>query len=224
MNASTLIKNANKCHALYCSATTKAAAAQNECERILKEALPCVSSVAQAIIIIKLSNDKDTFTLAWKKAVVLLGTSGKSLSDLLLIKNCKFRPGSKEEDVQRDLKQKEGLIVRKATDEELLFELYTSGNPWSGGYRQELEAQFGRLAERCNDLNELHSLHNRYDRLHCHVDGVRDQHVIRIEKKCENEDELYTLYDQFRPWLSDSPNKIFDQHMKRVRKAKEENT
>lgn len=238
MNASTLIKNATKSHQLYVSALQKATAAKKECECILEEALPCVSNVAQAVAIIALSEDKYTITLAWKKAVVLLGTSGRSLPDLLLIKKCGFVPGAKEDDVRRDLKQKESLIVSKTTDEELLFTLYSQGNHWSAEYREGLEAQFGRLAGACSNLQELTTLYNRYNRLNCRVRHVWNQHADRIKQECEEKaaefnslaekcaevDDLYALYDRYNPWLCDTLNQSVSEHEVRIWKQKEESS
>ncbi len=233
MNASTFIKKATKSNEVFLTATARATEAEREREQFLEEALPHVSNVTEAVAIIALSNDKDTFSLAWKKAVVLLGTSGKSLADLLLIKKSKFHAGTKEYDVLRDLNQKEDLIVSKATDEELLFQLFVSNH---FHYREQLSAQFARLAPRCNTLDDLNTLSLRYTSANCYIENVLLQHRARIIEKCEEKaaefsrlaptcrsyDELDSVYSEFLPWLSDSLNAVHREHCDRLRKAKEE--
>jgi len=176
-----ILRRAEVAQASFLETTSTAKKLALEREDLLSKALTYVGKVSEAIRIIELSESRDTSALAWKKAIVLLGTTAKSLPDLVLIRCCKFRATIKEDDFGNDLTEKEELILATASDLELLSQLRQINDR---RYEKKWRSCFRELARQTSSLEDLEELCCRYGRHEVYfdfVDSIRIENTKRLE-------------------------------------------
>lgn len=161
-------------------AEAEAKVANTEREAAIREALPLVTTVSQAVKVFHLTKEKRHCTLAWQKAVTLLRPQATAVEDLVLITQCKFGGTQKDHDFCVDLARKKELILESASDEQLdvLYEAFPSQ------YRFELKDRLEARAANCTSEEQLDALAKHYERFHINAASV----VSDYREKMRNTD------------------------------------
>lgn len=177
MSITKILKQAEKAKATQERAQAVADAAAKETEVFLEQALVLVRSVSDATYIMGLTSSKEIRLLAWKKAVILLGVTAKSLPDYILIKRSHISITNKEWDVECDWDKKEKLIIADCNtleDLDILFEAFPER------YREQLRQRGQELADACESREELTELYNRYEKLKAPIATAWQRNISRF--------------------------------------------
>ena len=180
MNITKLLKQAENANSANKEALKAAKASADEKESLLQQALVLVRSVSEAMQILRLTMSKEVSILAWKKAVVLLGTTAKSLPDYILIERRRFYTTAKEWDVECDWNQKKEMILadcKKVEDLDVLWAAFPDR------YRQELRQRLEELAELCETKDNLDQLCEKYTKLGIQTTPTCNKHINRVSWK-----------------------------------------
>ncbi len=178
MTIAKVLKKAEKAHSTYLQAMKTAEKAASERERALREAVPQIASIYHATKVLCLSDDNDRKVFAWKKAITLLGTNGKSTEHLVLLMKNEPRLTQKDSDFIFDLERKKKLILSSASDEQLdcLYEAFP--NEFKEKLRKRLEGK----AELCQTEEQLNALKTKAEALGFYYlfDSWNDKHRLRV--------------------------------------------
>ena len=179
MSINKLLKQAEKAKTIQKRAEDEAKTSAEETETYLEQALLLVRSVQDATDIMRLSSSKETCLLAWKKAVILLGVTAKSLPDYILIAKRYISTTNKEWDIECERNKKKELILADCSVDDL-DTLYAA---FPDSYRQELRQRLVELAELCETRDDLDQLCEKYRKLKVETTSVINKHINRVSWK-----------------------------------------